>query len=222
MSSTILIVEDDNSLRQALEELLKDSAFIVQSVDCGASALAYVKQSQADLVILDWKLPDMDGETVFKSIQQHHPELPIIFLTAKDSPSEIAYGLSLGAADYLPKPFAGEELIARIRARLRQAITNELKVGPLVLNIDTAEVWRDDQKIELTPTEFQLLALLMRNEGKVLNRTLILNQIWAYSPDIESRVVDVYMGYLRKKIDKPFPLKLIYSVRGFGYQLKSE
>jgi len=149
--------------------------------------------------------------------------LPVIILTARDSISDIVQGLNLGADDYITKPFVADEFLARIKARLRRQGGDSdalLKVADLELNNKTLEVKREGQIIQLTPQEFKLLQYLMNNKGRILTREMILNRIWLYSSDVETRVVDVYMGYLRKKIDNNHPKKLLHSIRGFGYVIK--
>jgi DNA-binding response OmpR family regulator len=159
---------------------------------------------------------------VVTEVRKKYPELPVIILTARDTTSDIVHGLQLGADDYITKPFAGEILLARIQARLRSKDGDNavLKVGDLELNTKTLEVTREGNVIQLSHKEFQLLQYLMNNKGRVLTREMILNRIWLYSSHIETRVVDVYMGYLRKKIDSDYDHKLIHSVRGFGYMIK--
>ncbi|MGI5827733.1 MAG: response regulator transcription factor [Patescibacteria group bacterium] len=222
MVHTIVVVEDDSDLRQYLKDLLLDNGYSVKDVADGVAALKVIKKTQPDLVILDLGLPTMGGETVCSETKKLFPDLPIIMLTAKGATSDVVKGLNLGADDYIAKPFETDELIARIRARLRDHATQnaKLKVSDLVLDKKTLEVKRGDRKIKLTPQEFKLLEYLMANKGRVLTREAILNRIWLYSPDIETRVVDVYIGYLRKKIDAGFDKELIKSVRGFGYVIK--
>lgn len=221
MTSKILIVEDDNSLQEFLKELLLDNGYSVQLAGDGVSALSLVKKITPDLVLLDLGLPVMSGESVCQEIRKQYPDLPILMLTAKDNLADIVNGLNLGADDYMSKPFVADELLARIKARLRSQQTGDsLIVDDLELNTRTFEVKRAGKSIKLTRLEFNLLSYLMMSKGRVLTREMILTRIWNSSPDIETRVVDVYIGYLRKKIDKPFKKKLIKSVRGFGYQLK--
>ncbi len=222
MLHTIFVLEDDQDLRDYLKELLLDNGFTVQAFADGVKALKAIKKTQPDLVVLDLGLPDISGEAICAEIKKIYPDLPIIILTARDSVSDIVKGLDIGADDYMTKPFAGEELIARIKARLRQGENHESKLlaGDLELNNETLEVKRANKLINLTQTEFQLLQYLLSNKGRVLTREMILNRVWAYSSDIESRVVDVYVGYLRKKIDSHYDKKLIHSVRGFGYMIK--
>jgi two-component system response regulator MprA len=222
MVNRILVVEDDKDLREYLKELLLDNNFAVEVAIDGVAALKYIKKVRPDMVILDLGLPDIDGKTICIDIKKTYPDLPVLMLTARFSTSDIVAGLNIGADDYVPKPFVSEELIARIKARLRSVSTEEsmLKIDDLTLDTVRMEVKRDDKTISLTKTEFDLLHYLIANKDKVLTRENILNRIWLYSPDIESRVVDVYMGYLRKKIDLGFKKKLIQSVRGFGYTIK--
>lgn len=220
MTSKILVVEDDKNIQEYLKETLLESGYSVDSAFDGITALNLVKKSLPDLVVLDLGLPDINGETICAEIKKKHPDLPIIILTAKGTTSDIVHGLDLGADDYLAKPFELEELLARIKARLREKGNTKLKVEELELDNTTLEVKRGSRQISLTPTEFKLLEYLMNNKGRVLSREMILNRIWLSSPDIETRVVDVYMGYLRKKIDADSPKQLIQSIRGFGYVIK--
>lgn len=222
MASSILIVEDDNGLQKYLKELLLDNGYAVQTANDGISALNSIEKLEPDLVALDLALPNMTGETVCLEIRKKHPDLPVIILTAKDSISDIVHGLNLGADDYMTKPFNADEFLARIKARLRatNGADSKLKVADLELDKKTLEVKRGGTPIQLTPKEFKLMQYLMSNKGRILTREMILNRIWLYSPDIETRVVDVYMGYLKKKVDRDFEKKLIHSVRGFGYTVK--
>ncbi len=182
-----------------------------------------IEKSEPDLVILDLNLPDMQGEGVCQEIRKINPTLPIIILTAKSGVNEKVQGLNLGADDYITKPFIPEEFVARVRTRLRDKASGgtKLQVEDLELDQQKVEVKRGGKVIVLTAHEFKLLEYLMTHPGVVLSRDMILNRVWAYNFDVESRVVDVYMGYLRKKIDADYPQKLLHSVRGFGYVLKA-
>ncbi|MDO8658775.1 MAG: response regulator transcription factor [Candidatus Levybacteria bacterium] len=222
MTYKVLIVEDDNDLRDYLKELLLDNTFSVQVASNGAQALNLIQKFPPDLVILDLGLPNMSGETVLLEIRKKYPELRVIILTARDDVSDVIKGFSLGADDYMTKPFNTDELLARINARLRskEGGNTKLKIADLELDNKRLEVKRGKKLIQLTPTEFKLLQYLMNNKEHILTREMILNRIWFYQEDIETRVVDVYMGYLRKKIDLGFKKKLIRSVRGFGYTIK--
>ncbi len=222
MNSTILVVEDDSGLQKYLKELLLDNGYSVQTASDGVSALNSIEKLKPDLVVLDLGLPNMSGEAVCMEIRKKYPDLRVIILTAKDGVADIVHGLSLGADDYMTKPFIADEFLARIKARIRYTQGNEdkLEVADLSLDNKTLEVIRDKKPIQLTPQEFKLLQYLMSNQGRVLTREMILNRVWLYSPDIETRVVDVYMGYLRNKIDADKKKKLLHSVRGFGYMIK--
>jgi len=222
MVSKILIVEDDIGLQKYLKELLLDNGYLPQIASDGISALNLISKLLPDLVILDLGLPNMSGESVCQEIRKKHPELPVIILTARDSVSDIVQGLNLGADDYMTKPFVADELLARVKARLRRSgeIDSKLRIADLELDSKNFEVKRGEKNIKLTPQEFKLLEYLMYNKGRVLTRDMILNRVWLYSQDIETRVVDVYMGYLRKKIDGKYVKKLLHSIRGFGYMIK--
>lgn len=222
MASSILVVEDDNGLQKYLRELLLDNGYSVRVASEGASALNAIEKLEPDLVVLDLGLPDMTGESVCLEIRKKYPDLPVLILTAKDTISDIVHGLNLGADDYMTKPFIADEFLARIKARLRARDGGDakLQVADLELNKKTLEVKRNGRLIQLTPKEFKLIQYLMSNKGRILTREMILNRIWLYSPDIETRVVDVYMGYLKKKVDRDYTKKLIHSVRGFGYTIK--
>jgi DNA-binding response OmpR family regulator len=202
--------------------LLTENGYTVKTASTGVSALALLKKSEPDLIILDLKLPDITGESVCAEIRKMYPTVPIIILTAKDALTDKVRALGLGADDYITKPFIADEFIARIKARLRNRVNDKptVKVADLEIDLRQILVKRGNKTIHLTPQEFKLLEYLMNNKGVVLTRDMILNRIWLYSPDVESRVVDVYMGYLRKKIDNGFSKKLLHSVRGFGYTIK--
>ena len=222
MVHTMLVVEDDKGLQKYLKELLLDNGYAVHAVGDGIDALEYFKHTEPDLVVLDLGLPNMGGEAVCQEIRKKYKDLPIIILTAKDSINDIVQGLNLGADDYITKPFVADEFLARIKARLRKQgdMDTILRVADLELDSKTLEVRRSGKQIQLTPQEFKLLQYLMSNKGRILTREMILSRIWLYSSDVETRVVDVYMGYLRKKIDSAYPKHLLHSVRGFGYVIK--
>ena len=222
MIYSVLVIEDDPGVQKYLRELLLDNGFSVQTASDGIEALESIQKTQPDVVVLDLGLPKISGEAVCAEIRKNYPNLRIIILSAKDTITDIVQGLNIGADDYLTKPFVADELLARIRARLKRmgAGDTKLHVGDLELDTQTMEVKRNGKLIQLTPQEFKLLQYLMHNKNQILTREMILNRIWLYSPDIETRVVDVYMGYLRKKIDKGFKKPLLHSVRGFGYVIK--
>ncbi len=222
MVDSILVVEDDKGIQTYIKELLLDNGYSVQTASDGILALRLIERTEPDLVVLDLGLPNVSGESVCIEVRKKFPDLPVIILTAKDTTADIVRGLNLGADDYIAKPFEGEELLARIKARLRSkaGADTKIKVSDLELDNKTIEVKRANKLIKLTPQEFKLLHYLMTNKGRILTRDMILNRIWASSYEIETRVVDVYMGYLRKKIDVGHKKKLLHSVRGFGYMIK--
>lgn len=222
MVHTVLVVEDDKGLQKYLKELLLDNGYSVHTASDGIEALNAMTKTQPDIVVLDLGLPNMSGEAVCAEIRKKYPDIPVIILTAKDSIGDIVQGLNLGADDYMTKPFVADEFLARIKARLRRQGGSDLtmQIADLELNNKTLEVKRSGKQIQLTPQEFKLLQYLMSNKGRILTREMILNRIWLYSSEVETRVVDVYMGYLRKKIDNGYEKKLLHSVRGFGYVLK--
>lgn len=222
MAASILVVDDDRDFLLYVKDLLIKTGYTVRSAIKGTEAIKTVDKQAPDLVILDLNLPDMKGEGVCVEIRKEHPGIPIIMLTSKDAVSEKVQGLSMGADDYITKPFIPDEFLARVKARLRQQSSGDavLSIGDLILDNKKIEVRRADKIISLTPHEFKLLEYLMQNKGVVLTRDMILNRVWSYSLEVESRVVDVYMGYLRKKIDSSHKKKLIHSIRGFGYTIK--
>lgn len=216
----ILVVEDDESIRNGVSTILSENNYLVETAEDGAVALDMVKKSPPDLVVLDLNLPKITGESVCSEIKRTHKEIPVIMLTAKNRSSDVVQGFSLGADDYISKPFELTELLARIQARLKAGGEEKIVIGDLELNPKSITVTRNGKEIQLSPHEFKLLHYLMSNAGKVLTRDMILNRVWQYSYDVDSRVVDVYVGYLRKKIDSEHSKKLISSVRGFGYVIK--
>jgi two-component system response regulator MprA len=220
----VLVIDDDKDMGAYIATLLRKNDLQVKTTETGAAGLALVEKIKPSLILLDLHLPDIDGESICRAIRKSNPEIPIIMFTAQDSVSGRVKGLESGADDYIAKPFAPEELIARIRARLRASSTGVdgvLEIDDLVLDPKRVAVSRGGKNIELTPNEFKLLEYLMSNVGIVLTRDMILNHVWMYAPDVETRVVDVYMGYLRKKIDTRGKKPLLRSVRGFGYTIKS-
>lgn len=216
----VLIVEDDPNIREYLVEAFKDADYKTMQTADGAEALKIIREGNLDVVILDLGIESVNGETVCIEAKKINPKLPIIILTAKNTSRDVVHGLDIGADDYISKPFDTEELLARVRVRLKQKGSEIIQLEDLTLNTSTLEVKRGEKDISLTAKEFKLLEYLMVNTGVVLSRETILDHIWLYSPDIETRVVDVYVGYLRKKIDEGFDRKLIQSVRGFGYTMR--
>lgn len=222
--TTILVVEDDNDLRSYLQEFLSEERYSVLTAGSGSKAKKLVEDAVPDLVILDLQLPDISGESLCTEIKKDYPEIPIIILTGKTSPSDIAANLQRGADDYVTKPFSSEELLARIHARLRKTQDSKklFQIGDVTLNTETVEVKKGDKLIPLTQTEFQLLHYLLSNMNRVLTRDMILSHVWSYTPEVQTRVVDVYIGYLRKKLGQLNGKEIIESVRGFGYVVRGQ
>ncbi|HSW48032.1 MAG TPA: response regulator transcription factor [Candidatus Saccharimonadales bacterium] len=216
----ILIAEDDLTIREGIQNFLIENNFLVDAVGDGAAALEYVRKNIPDLVILDLGLPKISGESVCIEIKKQFPTLPVIILTAKNQTADIVDGFKLGADDYISKPFELDVLMARIGVRLKKETNEKIQIDDLMLDPQAVRVTRNGVDIQLTPHEFKLLHYLLVNRGRVLTREMILNRVWKYSMDVDSRVVDVYIGYLRKKIDGKSTKKLISSVRGFGYLIK--
>jgi DNA-binding response OmpR family regulator len=223
LNNNILVIEDDKDLSEVLEKILSDEGYSVNVAHTGARGLNLLDKSIPDLVLLDLMLPDMQGENICKEIKKLLPELPVIMLTAKHTTDDIVRGLNIGADDYIAKPFETDELLARIHAKLRPSTKNPsvLKAGDVEMNLKTIKVTSGTHEVKLTPREFGLLEYLLRNKGRVLTREMILNKVWSYNNDIESRVVDVYVGYLRKKINHDEENSIIKSVPGFGYTIEA-
>ena len=221
----ILLVEDERDLNKIIVKQLSLLGYNVDACFDGIKAMDYLNINDYDIAILDIMLPKADGYKILKHIRSLKGNLPVLFLTAKDSIEDRVKGLDMGANDYLIKPFAFDELAARIRALTRTAFhTNPdgLQVGDLTLNLSTREVKRGGRKINLSAKEFELLEYLMRNSGIILNREKIENYIWSYDYEGGTNLLDVYISYLRKKIDEGFKEKMIVTVRGVGYVLKAK
>ena len=219
----LLYAEDERSLSEAVVDILTYHKYIVDAVYNGEDAYDYAVSGDYDGIILDIMMPVLDGLSVLKSIRRRGCAVPVLLLTAKDSIEDRVAGLDAGANDYLVKPFAFEELLARIRVLLRkpaEAPSNCLQTANLKLLLDTHQVFRGDTEIHLSGKEFSLLRYLMQNEGIVLSRDKLEQHIWNYDFTGGSNVIDVYIRYLRRKIDDGFEPKLIHTVRGAGYVLK--
>lgn len=221
----ILFAEDEPDLNDIVTKKLKDEGFSVDNCFNGEDALFHLEMAEYDAVILDIMMPKMDGLTVLKKARAKGMKTPVLFLTARDSIEDRVMGLDSGANDYLVKPFSLEELMARIRVmtRLSHGISeNILSIADLKLNITTHTVTRGEIEINLTTKEYQLLEYLLYNKETVLSREKIENHIWNFDYEGSTNVIDVYIRYLRKKIDDGFTPKLIHTVRGAGYVLKEE
>ncbi len=222
----VLVVDDEANITELVSMALRYEGFDVEVASDGRSALSRASAFRPDLVVLDVMLPDVDGFGVLKRIRADGQRVPVVFLTARDATEDKVSGLTLGGDDYVTKPFSVEELVARVRAVLRR--TNgagaaggnaRLTFADLELDEDTREVWRGDERIELTATEFKLLRYLMLNARRVLSKSQILDHVWQYDFGGDANVVETYISYLRKKIDKVEP-RLIHTVRGVGYTLR--
>lgn len=217
----LLIVEDEAAVRQALERALDAEGYDLTLVEDGAAALAAVAAEPPDLILLDVMLPIVDGLETARRLRADGCDVPILMLTARGAVGDRVAGLDAGADDYLVKPFALAELLARIRALLRRTGTSgELAFGDLVLDPGTREVRRGERSIELTVTEFNLLELFLRNPRQVLRRSLIYDRVWGYDFGADSHALDVYVGYLRRKLEAEGESRLIHTVRGVGYALR--
>ena len=217
----ILIVEDERKTREYLQKGLGESGYVVDTAADGVDGLHLALTGDYDLVILDVMLPGADGRQVLRALRREKPT-PVVFLTARDELEDRVGGLELGADDYLVKPFAFAELLARVRTVLRRGAVRELEVlrlGDLEVDILRRRVRRAEQRIELTNREFSLLSLLVRRQGEVLSRSSIASQVWDVNFDTDTNVVDVAIRRLRAKVDDPYPRKLIHTVRGVGYVL---
>ena len=219
----VLIVEDDAKVRTALARALNFEGYDVATANDGAEALERVLTEVPDAIVLDVMMPQVDGLEATRRLRARGDDTPILMLTARHEVSDRVAGLDAGADDYLVKPFALEELLARLRALLRRSDPGDgdvLRVGDLTLNPATRQVQRGDAPIELTKTEFQLLELLMLNEGIVLTRETIYERIWGFDFGTSSNSLDVYIGYLRRKTEPDGTPRLIQTVRGVGYVIR--
>ncbi|WP_102029235.1 response regulator transcription factor [Salirhabdus sp. Marseille-P4669] len=223
--SRILIVEDEKKLARVLQLELEYEGYETVTAYNGKDAVQEIKQGKFDLVLLDIQLPELSGFEVLRRVRREGIAIPILLLTARDEVHDKVSGLDLGANDYITKPFQIEELLARIRVHLRtiqSAVKSAevMQIGELSVNLQTREVIRAEQHIELTPREFDLLVYLLTNENQVLTREQIITQVWGYDYLGETNVVDVYIRYLRQKIDKPFSHAYIQTIRGVGYTIR--
>ena len=219
----LLVVEDEDKTAGYLRKGLQESGFVVDVAATGEDGLHQAKTAHYDLVILDVMLPQLDGWAVAQSLRSGGKQTPILFLTARDSVEDRVKGLELGADDYLVKPFAFSELLARVRSILRRGPgreSDELVIGDLQIDFRKHKAHRAGKRLDVTPKEFALLSLLARHAGEVLSRTLIAEQVWDMNFDSETNVVDVHVRRLRSKVDDPFEKKLIHTVRGAGYVLE--
>ena len=223
----LLVVDDEESITALLETALRFMGHDVVVAATGAEALDAVMRHELDLIVLDVNLPDLDGFEVCRRIRRDGHDLPVIFLTARDADDDVRAGFTGGGDDYLKKPFSLEELTLRIGALLRRSgrdarpVSQRLQAGALVLDEDAHRVWLNDEEVELSPTEYRLLHYLMLNAGRVVSKNQILERVWDYDFDGDGRVVEVYISYLRKKLEREGEPAVIRTVRGFGYSLEA-
>jgi len=222
----ILVIEDDKKIASFVINGLKQNGFAVDHAANGDDGLALAVAAPFDAAIVDIMLPDLDGLSLVRQLRNRNINLPVLFLSAKGSVDDRIKGLQSGGDDYLVKPFAFSELLARVQALIRRATrtteTTTLSVGDLQMNLVTREVIRAGQKLDLQAREFALLEYLMRNAARVVTKTMILEHVWNYSFDPQTNVVDVLVCRLRNKVDRDFSRKLIHTLRGVGYVLKND
>ena len=222
----ILIVEDEKKIANYLKKGLEQESFAVDVAYDGKYGYDLASSESYDLIVLDLMLPGIDGLEICRRLRDHNNHSPILMLTARGKIEDKVTGLNTGADDYLAKPFAFEELLARIKAltrRPREALPTILKTGNLTLDTNSYEVTRSEKEITLSKKEFSLLSYLLRNKGKVVTKGQIISKVWDFDADVLPNTVEVYIGYLRNKIDKPFGKtnQLIQTVRGFGYKIEA-
>ena len=224
-NATILVVDDEEALSELVSSALRFAGYTVKSEANGIDALRSIKAQTPDLVVLDVNMPEMDGFEVCRRIRRDGLQVPVIFLTARDDIDNLRVGFRQGGDDYLTKPFSIEELGLRIEALLRRAGSStessaRLVVGGLTLDEDAHQVWRGDDEIPLSPTEFRLLRFLLMNKGRVMSKSQIVDYVWEYDFDGNYGIVETYISYLRKKLDDPSG-SLVQTVRGVGYVIRN-
>ncbi|HEX6348827.1 MAG TPA: response regulator transcription factor [Candidatus Dormibacteraeota bacterium] len=221
-AARVLVVDDEPNIMDLVALALRYEGFSVEKAGTGRAALSAVQKFKPDLVILDVMLPDLSGLDVMKRLTSEGRKVPVIFLTARDSTEDKVHGLTIGGDDYVTKPFSIEELVARVRVVLRRnggSASSRLALADLELDEDAHEVRRQGEAIELTPTEYRLLRYLLANAGRVLSRTQILDHVWDYDFGGDASVLETYISYLRRKVDRYSP-PLIQTVRGVGYVMR--
>jgi two-component system response regulator MprA len=225
MPHSVLVVDDDPSIRDAVGRALRLDGYSVTLAGDGLGALREVEAAEQDVVLLDIGLPELDGLAVCRRLRTGGRRIPILLLTARDAVADRVEGLDAGADDYLVKPFALDELLARVRALIRRAEPQDgeepLRFADVVMDGERVEVRRGERVLELTRTEYNLLELFLRNPRRVLTRSTILTRVWGYDLGEATNSLDVYVGYLRRKLEAGGEPRLIHTVRGFGYVLKT-
>jgi two-component system response regulator MprA len=221
----VLLAEDDRAIRDALTRALELEGHEVVAVADGSAALDAIRDQEHDVVVLDWMMPGVDGLTVCRRLRAAGDDVAVLMLTARTEVSDRVSGLDAGADDYLPKPFALDELLARVRALLRRSTADDAartwRVADLVVDPAARRAWRGARELELTKTEFELLTVLVRNAGIVCTHSAIYDSVWGYDFGPESKTLAVYVGYLRRKLEEGGEARLIHTVRGVGYTLRA-
>ena len=221
----LLVIEDYVPLRKAVVRGLEEAGYTVDATGDGEEGLWYAQSGEYDLIVLDLMLPGLDGWSILRRLREEGHQTHVLILTARDAVEDRVEGLDLGADDYLVKPFALEELLARVRALIRRQYRKKnplIKVVDLELDQATRQVWRDGHEVQLTAREYALLELLALRAGEVVSRSEVWEHLYEFNSDAQSNVVDVYIGYLRKKLDRPGLAPLIHTKRGLGYWLGEE
>jgi len=221
----VLLIEDDRRLVRALRRVLEEERYVVDEAFDGIEGEELARTGEYDFIVLDWMMPGQDGIAVCRNLRRAKVATPILMLTARDTVENRVAGLDAGADDYLVKPFASIELLARLRSlgrrRTEELQESRLSADGLVMDLVRHQVTRDEKPIELTAREFALLEYFLRHPGQALTRTQILAAVWRYDTEVVSNVVDIYVHYLRDKIDQGFDLKLLHTIRGVGYALRA-
>jgi DNA-binding response OmpR family regulator len=222
----LLLVEDEVAIANFIHDGLSEEGFVVDVAYNGRDGLrlAIENLEEYDLLLLDWMLPGLSGIEICRQVRKENQRVPIIFLTAKDGVDDVVFGLETGANDYLRKPFAFDELLARIRVLLRKTSgeQNTFRAGNIEMNVESYQVTKNGQPVELTQKEFALLEYLLRNKGKICRRTRIVEKIWDVNFDRDTSVIDVYINFLRKKLDDPGQPSFLQTIRGVGYRVHDD
>jgi DNA-binding response OmpR family regulator len=221
----VLVIEDDRKVARQVAKGLQEEGFVVDLAATGEDGEEKATVNEYDVIVLDWRLPGKDGLAVCRTLREHHVSTPILMLTARDSVEDRVSGLRTGADDYLTKPFAFDEFIARITALLRRSRVAQpavLKVADLTLDSVSRRVTRGGLPITLTPKEYAILDVLMRSPGEVVTRTRLAERVWDEAADIDDNLVDAHVSHLRRKIDQETGVQLIHTIRGVGYRLAAE
>jgi len=222
----VLVVDDEVNIAELLQMALRYEGWDITMAHTGRTAVTSAKETSPDAIVLDMMLPDFDGMEVLRKVRAHDPQIPVLFLTARDAVEDRVAGLTAGGDDYVTKPFSLEEVVARLRGLMRRSgamaerSSSVLRVGDLELDEDSRDVSRAGREIELTATEFELLRYLMRNPRRVLSKAQILDRVWEYDFGGQANVVELYISYLRKKIEPGDDAPMIHTKRGAGYVLK--